>query len=243
MVAPLLAALARGAAKSAGKNAAKKAAAKGARAAKKGDIATKARKRYYRSAERNLKKAEQSSGATAARYRQLARQDFEDALSTYDKATKQKFSKPIQRLADQFGYDLEKGRDKFATSGKERLRKISESRSVMETQQQDVDIRREREARALLSNDMIGSRILGGLVDVWREAATVVDASGKVKIDTSKILPTLFDYFNVDNVADMLDKIEDQIGSRLYEDVADMQMYETVKILIQTRVADNALVA
>ena len=55
-----------------------------ARARKRGDDATNARKRYYRSAIRNLKRADKLTGAAAERYRLLARRDFENALRTYD---------------------------------------------------------------------------------------------------------------------------------------------------------------
>ena len=120
MVAPFLVALGRAATKQAVKSSAKKAAAKKAakgatrkagslssKARRLGDESTIARKRYYRASERYLKEAEKTSGTTAARYRQLARQNFEDALATYDPTNTQKFSKPMQRLAAEFGYDLE----------------------------------------------------------------------------------------------------------------------------------------
>ena len=45
--------------------------------------------------------------------------------------------------------------------------------------------------------------------------------SGKVIVDQSKILPVLFYYFNVDNLADMLEKVEEIIGDNLYADVDD----------------------
>lgn len=213
------------------------------RARKKGDASTNARKRYYRSAERNLKKAEKSTGATAAKYRQLAKQDFENALDTYNPSTTQNFSQPIKRLANEFGVDLEGRRKEFVTAGDElRERRIRQSKNVLESALQDPNIRREREARALLNNDKIGSRILGGLVDVWRDKATVTDETGATKIDTSKIMPSLFDYFNVDNVADMLEKIEKIVGDKLYKDEDSEMMYEAVKLLIQTKVAENTLV-
>ena len=107
----------------------------------------------------------------------------------------------------------------------------------------DPAIRREREARAILNNSKIGSRIMGGLVDVWRDAATTIDDFGNLSIDNSKILPSLFDYFEVDNVADLLDTVEQIVGDKLYNDEDSENMYEAVKMLLQTKVADNALVA
>lgn len=241
MAIQVIAAAARAAAKGAARKAAKKAAT--SRARKAGDVATNARKRYYRSAERNLKKAEQSSGATRSRFRALARQDFEDALSTYDKGTTQRFSKPMQRLADEFGIDLEDARSMFSDSSK-RAKVISRSGDVLETSQTDVEVRREREARVLLNNTKIGKRIYAGLIDIWRDEATFLGPDGKLKVDQSKILPSLFDYFDVDNVADLLEKIEDMVGDKLYADEGDdNNMYDAVKIALQTKIAENALVA
>ena len=243
MAVQALAAVARALLKTGAKKAAKGAAAKASRAMRKGDIATNARKRYYRSAERNLAKAEQSTGATRSRYRALARQDFEDALSTYDPSTTQKFSKPIQRLADEFGIDLDKARSRFTSDSKQREKSIKRSAESLESSMRDPEARREKEARALLSNKKIGKRIMGGLVDIWRDEATIVTDTGELKVDQSKILPSLFDYFNVDNVADMLEKVEQIIGDKLYADEDQDSMYEAVKIMLQTKIADNALVA
>lgn len=214
------------------------------RARKAGDIATNARKRYYRSAERNLKKAEQSAGATASRYRALARQDFEDALSTYDSGTTQHYSKPIQRLANEFGYDLESGRKNRLSGDSQRRREIiARSEQAKESSLSDINVRREREARSILNNTKLGRRIMGGTVDIWRDAATYIDEYENLKIDSTKIMPALFEYFEVDNVADLVDKIEEIAGEDLYADDESDRKYENVKLTLQTYVAENALVA
>lgn len=205
-----------------------------------GDNAYNARRRYYRSAERNLKKAEESSGANAARYRAIARQDLENALNTYDpSAPKQKISKPIRNLASKMGIDLEGQRTDFiAATPKQRRRAIDKSTQALESSLQDPNVRREREARALLNDSSIGRRIIGGFVDVWRDEATDDDTG---MIDKSKILPALFDYFNVDNLADMLEKVEGILGDMLYADEDSDAMYEAVKIMIQIKTADNSV--
>lgn len=210
-----------------------------ARLTKSSDKAYNARRRYYRSVQRNLAKAEKSSGANAARYRAVARQDLENALNTYDPtAPKQKISKPIRDLAEKFGIDLDAQRGEFiASTEKQRRRAIAKSVETLEGVLQDEDIRREREARALLNNPKIGRRIIGGFVDVWRDQAT--DETGKV--DTSQILPALFDYFDVESAADLIDKVEQIIGDMLYKDEDSDAMYEAVKILIQIRTADNTV--
>lgn len=201
-----------------------------------------ARRRFTRAAERNLTKARRSSGATAQRYRQLARQNFESALELYDPKSGRKPSRIMTQLADELGLDMERSRSEAGRAN--RLELIERSFGTLETNLTDVQFRREQEARALLNDDRIGSRILGGLVDVWREAATVIDENGMAHIDNSKIMPTLFDYFKVDNLADMISKLEDSIGSKLYEMKGDVDtIYEHVKVLIQTKVLENTLVA
>lgn len=216
-----------------------------------GDKATVARKRFYRSAERNLKKAEQTTGATAARYRQLARQDFNKALDTYSAGTTQKFSKPITRLANEFGIDLEEERAKMRDRSKKQQEKIREkaidltgsSKKALVSSIDDIEERRQQQAREIL-NSPIGSRILGGFVDIWRDKAMEEDEEGNVTVNQKKILPVLFDYFNVDNLADLLEKVEEIIGDKLYADEDSDMMYEAVKILLQTHIAkDNSALA
>lgn len=249
MVAPLVAAAARAAAGKAAKSAVKKTAS---RARKAGDVSTNARKRYYRASERYLKKAEKSSGSTAARYRQLAKQSFDDALATYDPANTQKYSKPIQRLAAEFGYDLEKRRELPTNSAEaehaiERRRNrqqyvIGESKFYKESALKDVGTRREREAQALFKSSEIGRRIIGGYVDVWRdEAVTIDETTGERKIDTRQIFKALFKYFDVDNLADLVEKVENEIGEVLYEMGNADEIYEVVKLSIQNKVLDNTL--
>lgn len=249
MVAPLLA---RAAASKAAKSSAKKAA----RAHKTGDNAYNARRRYQRSAERNLKKAEQTTGATSERYRNMAKQDLDKALSTYDPKTTQEFSKPIQNLANQLNVSLDTERNKLkqmktASAEKARTSAIasSEERNIMKT---DILSNRKRlitaeemrqaEARAVFNSE-IGHRIIGGLVDVWKSEATTVTADGKAKIDKRKMMKAIYDYLGVDNMADALEKIEQQIGEQLYENIDQDNYYEVVKLTIQTKVADNTLVA
>lgn len=203
------------------------------------DNAYNARRRYYRSAERNLKKAEGATGANAQRYRALARKDLENALDTYDPtAPKQKISNPIKNLASQLGIDIEAQRAEFiSASEKERERAISKSYGKLESALQDENARREMEARELFNNPQVGSRIIGGFVDVWRDKFL----GDEGEFDKSKIIPVLFDYFEVNSLADLLDKVESIVGDMLYAQDDSGIMYETVKILIQTKVADNSI--
>lgn len=231
-----------------------KLAGKSARKRKPGDVATNARKRYYRSAERYLDKAKSSVGAAAARYRQLAKKELDNALDTYAKKTTQKFSKPIQRLANELGVNLEEERSKLKSLTDDYAEKIrsraidlgegSRSSKSLASSRTDAEKLRQSEARTVL-NSPIGSRILGGFVDVWKESATVTDdVTGATQLDRSKILPALFDYFKVDNLADMLEKVEGIIGDKLYADEDSDAMYEAVKIMLQNRtVTTNNVIA
>lgn len=214
-----------------------------ARARKTGDTFYNARRRYQRSAERYMKQANQSTGATAARYRELAKRELNNALSTYDQSTTQNYNKPIQNLANQLGVDLSVKRQELqamkketATKRRERAKDKSSERLVSNVK--DPEQMREQEAKAVF-NTSIGSRIIGGLVGIWEDKAK--DARGKY--DKKKIFAAIFDYFKVSKFADLLQKIEDALGDVLYNGSDSEVMYETVKLTIQNRVADNTLVA
>ena len=211
-----------------------------------GDTATNARKRYYRAAERYLKQADSASGATAARYRALARQELDNALSTYSKGTTQKFSKPITKLANDLGVSLTQERQRIKSRTDKQAEKLrasaidlsGKSAARLVSNKPTAEQLRQDEARAIL-NSPIGSRIIGGLVDVWKDDVTVTGDDGELTIDQRKILPALFDYFEVDNLADMLDKVEEIIGDKLYSDEGNENMYEAVKIMLQIHVMND----
>lgn len=220
-----------------------------ARKRKAGDIATNARKRYYRAAERYLKQANQSSGASAGRYRELARQKLEDAIGTYAKKTTQAFSKPIQRLADQLGIDLQSKREQLKAKSdskaeKQQTQLIENSERSLAGVELTTDEMREMQARAIL-NSPIGKRIIGGTVDIWRDAATVVGEDGQYSVDKTKILPALFEHYEVDNLADLIEAIENEVGETLYSSPDSDEMYETVKLLLQigTITGSNSVVS
>lgn len=207
---------------------------------KQGDMATNARKRYYRDAERYLKQASQNFGATAERYRTLARERLSDALNTYSKNTTQAFSKPIQRIANALGVDLSSARDAIKERSDSEERRIRE-RAISEEQSNKAtragltrEELRQREARTLLNSD-IGSRIIGGTVDLWGKDARIDTETG-TKIDNKKILNVLYDRFEVDNLADLLTKMEEIAGESLYASPDDKAFYESAKITIQTYV-------
>lgn len=210
---------------------------------KTGDDATNARKRYYRAAERYLKQAKTAVGATAARLRSLAQLRLQDALETYSKFTTQAFAKPIQRIASALGIDLNVEREKIKkrTDKQEkeiRSRAISEEKSNRaKWSRQNTQEMREAEARALL-NSPIGSRIIGGTVEIWEDKARIETETG-TKIDNRKILPALYDYFGVDNLADLLDTMQDIAGENLFSQLDQEAFYESAKISIQTYIKNQ----
>ena len=227
-----------------------------ARAEKPGDKFENARKRYRRSAARYLKMAEQSSGITADKYRAVAMADFKKALDTYKKSTTQNFAKPIRELAEKLGVNLAMERKRLqgmTNQAASRIRNLAEKTSTerLASVADDAETLRQAEAKAVFSSN-VGQRIIGGLVDIWRDKATVPTTktdkkTGReyksTKIDKKKMFDAIFDYFKVDNLADLLQKVEKSIGDRLYSDGETDTIYETVKLIIQGKVADNTLVA
>lgn len=226
-----------------------------ARPEKTGDKYNNARKRFIRSAQRNLKKAEQSSGITADKYRTIAATDLQKALDTYDQGTTQNYRKEIKQLASALDVDLEQSRKRLKdmkSNTASRLRNLAEKQSTERLVENldDTETLRQAEAKAVFSSD-VGSRIIGGLVDIWKDKASRVvtkfDKEGKpykkTEVDKKKMFDAIFDYLGVDNLADALQKMEQAIGDRLYGDGETDTIYETVKLVIQSKVADNTLVA
>lgn len=212
-----------------------------ARKAKSGDTAYNARRREYRAAQRYLKKAEESSGATAARNRAIAKTHLQNALDTYDPSQNQKISAPITNLAAQLGVDIQGSRAQYinATS-KERQAAIQGSTSALEGSLKDPYQRKVAETEALMQNKTIGRRIMGGLVDIWRD----VVKKGKSAIENRKAsTKAIFDYFKTDNWYDVINKIQESIGSDLFDMSSEQEIYDTVRIKLQTMVINNTLVA
>jgi len=212
-----------------------------ARNRKAGDTAYNARRREFRAAQRYLKKAHESTGATAERNRALARSHFENALQTYDPNQKQSFSSQIVNLAAEFGVDIQGQRADFIMADeKKRKRAIERSREALESELKDEKKRAEREAQILINNPVIGKRIMGGLVDVWRDKVK----PGQSAADNRKgIQQAIFSYFGVDSWAGVLDKLEKSIGELLYSFDNELDIYDVVRIQIQKGIIGNTLVA
>lgn len=211
-----------------------------------GDTATNARKRYYRSAERYLKKADQAVGVEKARYEKLAQAEFDNALETYSSKTTQKFSKPIQKLAKRFGVNLENERKLIKSRTNEQAEMIrnraikltgKSSKSLVRNYKDTYQVR-EQEAKIIFASE-IGRRILGGTVDIWKDGATVTDEKGQTRIDKKLIYPILMKHYKVDSLSELLNTFEEILGEDFYKSENDTENYKIVSLLLQKHTIQN----
>ena len=224
---PVIAAAARAA--SAGAKAAKASkAAKAARAAKKSDAVYNARRRYVRKAERYMKQADNSYGASRERYINLAKREAEKALSTYEKEPSfNKLSKGLQRITAETG-----ARYSEPSNDARRQELISRSRRSLEG---NIENRREYEGRAVMSSS-IGSRIIASLEPIWREFATENPLTGKTSVDRSAASDAIFKHMSAvtgKEITDWLGVVEafeenPEIGVDLYKEPKNELRYDAV---------------
>lgn len=199
-----------------------------ARARRKGDSAYNARRRYTRKAERYMKQANASYGASHERYIELAKREAEKALSTYEKEPRfQDLSKGLQRVALETDAQFVK-----PANDAQRQNIISRSKRSLEGNIQD---RREYEGRAIMSSS-IGSRIIAALEPIWRDYATENPETGKTEIDWSAASKAIFEYMSEQvgkPINDWLGVIEafensPEIGADLYKDPKNEIRYDAV---------------
>lgn len=210
-----------------------------ARKRKTGDTSYNARRREYRAAQRYLKKAETSSGATAEKNRAIAYMHLQNAIATYDPTQSQRISTPIANMAAQFGMTVTDIRQRYQSiSQKQRTRAIKESGEALASVPDEL--KRENEAKALLENPSISKRVFGGLVDIWRDKVK----SGVSAADNRQAIEkALFDYFNVSSYHEILDILENNIGQGLFDVSSDYEIYDYVKIALQKHVIANTLIS
>lgn len=212
-----------------------------ARDRKPSDDVRNARRREYRAAQRYLKKAEESSGATAARNRALAKTHLMNALETYDPSQNQKLAAPIVNVAAQLGIDIQGSRSEFITSTEQqRQQAVERSYSALEENLKDPTRRKAAESQALLRNKVIGRRIMGGLVDVWRDSIKKDVSAKENRQNTQK---AIFDYFKVDSWSEVFERLVEAVGSALFNTEIDQEIYDIVRITLQTKINNNTLIA
>lgn len=226
---PIIAAAARAGATAAARSKVASTAAKAARAKKTSDEVYNARRRYTRKAERYMKQADSSYGASRERYIELAKREAEKALSTYDKEPSfQKLSKGLQRVALETDAQFAK-----PANDAQRQKLISRSRRALESNIQD---RREYEGRAIMSSS-VGSRIIASLEPVWRQYAEYNPKSKKYGIKNwDEVAPKIFEYMSEvtgKEITDWMGVIEafeqnPEIGADLYKDPKNDIRYDAV---------------
>lgn len=198
-----------------------------------------ARRRYQRSAERYIKKAQATVGATAERYYTLAEQELDNAVKTYSQSNRQKYSSKMQEIAKSLDVDLEEQRTQwqnFDTSKvTEEQQKLVENSKTRLKKAFTPDERSEAEAKRLF-NSGVGARIIGGLVDVWRDIATLKNG----KVDKQKMIDAIFEYFGVDTYRDLLKVVENKIGSVIYASLNDWEKYKETRSRLQATVRADA---
>ena len=225
---PIIAAAARAGATAAARSKAASATAKAARAKKASDEVYNARRRYVRKAERYMKQADNSYGASRERYIVLAKREAEKALSTYDKEPSfQKLSKGLQRVALETDAQFAK-----PANDAQRQKLVSRSKRALES---NIEDRREYEGRAIMSSS-IGSRIIAALEPIWRDYASINPETGKTEIDWSEASKAIFEHMSQQTgkpVSDWLGVIEafeqnPEIGADLYKDPKNDIRYDAV---------------
>ena len=212
-----------------------------ARKRKSSDADYNARRREYRAAQRYLKKSNETTGATSAQNRALAKEHLMNALETYDPTQRQQISSQIVNLAAEFGIDVQGQREQLITSNESQRRKARlKSFRALESARKDPEKRKQIEAKEIISNPELGKRIMGGLVDIWKPAVQKGKSAAENRAAAQK---AVFEYFGVDNWVDVLKKIEQNVGSELYAIGNELEIYDTVRIAIQKGVRGNTLVA
>lgn len=226
---PIIAAAARAGASAAARSKVASTAAKAARAKKASDEVYNARRRFTRKAERYMKQADNSYGASRERYIELAKREAEKALSTYDKEPSfQKLSKGLQRVALETNAQFVE-----PANDAQRQKLISRSERALESKIQD---RREYEGRAIMSSS-IGSRIMASLEPIWRQYAEYNEKTEKYGIKNWDVVaPKIFEYMSEQTgkkITDWMGVIEafennPEIGADLYKDPKNDIRYDAV---------------
>lgn len=188
-----------------------------ARAKRAGDTARNARRRFVRQGKRYLQKAQQAIGAAKSRYQVLAQDMLENAVSLYSQGfDRAKVEKPIQELAQELNVDISTIKP---TANK--LESVAESFESLASNIDRLDerTRREREAKAILSQGNIKNRFYGGLVDIWE---------GLPKDERDQ---AILEHFGKDLIMDILEDLE-SAGIDIYSAPNSDEMYDTGKLKV-----------
>lgn len=186
-----------------------------ARAKRQSDEIYNARRRFKRAAARYEKRAAGLTGASKSMMQKLAKQALDKANALYQK--------PLSALPE--------------TKRVSRIKQLSEqSLRMLESARNKPDSaeRREQEARELLSGS-VGSKIYGGLVNIWK---TPADDKMPVEIrqDYQVRNDAIMRFFGVTSMWDAIKKIEQIVGNALYSTSDEVVRYDEVVTSIQAYV-------
>lgn len=190
-----------------------------ARAEKRGDSTYNARRRFVREAERFQKLANKSAGAERDRYTYLAKESLSKAAELYENRGKIKRSASFNRLANELGINLSDY--EFNEKRTETLKKQSERYVKLSS--------RERMARAILDSS-VGSRIYGGLVDVWAQP-TYKNGELVYRRSAEDIDQLIMQHYGVDSMMDVIELLEKE-GRDLYADPESLEKYDLLTLQI-----------
>lgn len=197
--------------------------AKPSRARKAGDDATNARKRYVRQAERYMRQSDSNMGIAADRFRYLAAQAVASALQTYEKLPAlQRMQKSLRDLATRLDIPLEP-----ALNRKERSKVIAQSVTALDRSKTKAE-REEFIGRKLMSS-FVGHRIYGATEHIWREKALRFDEQGKAYIDKEAQEQAILDYFQADNMFQVIQRFEEDIPD-LYKAPKSTIQYDDIVV-------------
>lgn len=190
-----------------------------ARARKRGDSTYNARRRFVREAERFNKLANKSAGAERDRYTFLAKESLSKAAELYENRGKIKRSSSFSRLANELGVSLDEF--KYSEKRAETLKRQSEKLVKLSP--------RERMARAILDSS-VGSRIYGGLVDVWAQP-TYKNGEIVYRRSAEDIDQLIMQHYGVDSMMDVIELLEKE-GTNLYADPESLEKYDLLTLQI-----------
>lgn len=201
------------------------------------DATYNARRRFIRAANRWLDKSYDTVGNERTRYREMARDAALKAAELYQRKADIKRKTDFGRLATEFNINLSEfvtGKDLTKREQQQRETLIKQSEQVTatppkgSTAQDRLELRREREAQAILSSP-IGSRIYAGLVDVWAQP-TIENGEIVQHRTADDINRAIMDYFGVNSMMDVIEILERQVD--LYADPESLERYDAVSLSI-----------
>lgn len=198
------------------------------------DLNYNARRRYLRSAEKYLNKANETVGTEKERYKALARDFTSKAAELYERRADITRSKPFRDLSQKLGINLKE----FMQSEKPTKREQQRIQDLRERSKDLVisgkgitkEVRekrmREMEAQAILSSE-VGSRIYAGTVEIWTEE---LDDGRRKNVDD--INAALMKHFGVSSLMDLIETIEQKTGISIFSNPESLERYDVVTLAI-----------